>query len=209
MIKKDFANYVGQLRIYSLIDLILLLIAVRANSYEFTGAILLHLGFLLYLEYVHKHPYRKSFHPSLWIIITILGIIFYAKLAVIGFLTFSFLYAEKQKKSLGPYSPLFRGLQIYFLVGGITGLTAPLSILSGSLIALRNFAGDLRDVTKDKKEGLRTLPILLGFKKDHKNLHLISLFITSIVWIYIAKISILWILPTYILQYITYNITPR
>ena len=206
---KNFANYLGQIRIYSLLDFILLLIAIEANAYELAGAILLHIGFLLYLEYVHKHPYRKSFNPSLWIIFTILGIIFYAKIAVLGFLLFGFLYAEKQRKLLGPYSPIFRGMQIYFLVAGIIGLTAPLSFFAGALIAIRNFAGDLRDVTKDKKEGMKTLPSVFGFKEDYKNLHLICLFSTSLAWIYVADLSPLWLLPIYFVEIVTYNITPR
>ncbi len=207
--ESGFLNYLGQFRIYSLLDLIFLLIAVNANKFEFAGVIFLHLGFLLYLEYQHKHTYRKKFPSWLWIVLSIVGLALYFEIAAVGFLIAGFLYTQKNKKNLGWLGPVFRGLQFYFLVSGIIGFTSPISYLAGILLFFRNFAGDLRDVKKDKKEGLRTLPHLLGFKQDYKQSHLILLFITTSIWWYIADLSFGWLLFTFIIQFLTYDLTPR
>ena len=207
--KNYFTNIIGQTRIYSIIDLILFLFAISANNREFAGIILLHLGFLFYLEYSHKHKERVQISKLSWIILLIAGIILFNKLAVIGFLIFSFLYVHKNKTYLGAYAPFFRGAQFYFLASGIAGFLNPLSFLAFGLLTIRNFAGDLRDVTKDKKAGMKTLPIIFRFKKDFKYLHLIAILITSFIWWFLAGISIIWLISAYVLQVLTYNLTPR
>ncbi|TKJ17008.1 hypothetical protein CEE44_00540 [Candidatus Woesearchaeota archaeon B3_Woes] len=202
-------NLIGQIRFYSLVDLMILLIAIGTNKLQFIGVIFLHLGFILYLEYIHSHSYRMSFPKFLWSILLIIGLIFYNHIAVIGFLICSFLYTRKNLPTLGLYSPLFRGLQYYFLTAGIVGFLNPLSFLAGVLLTLRNFAGDLRDTVKDRKEGLKTIPIIFGLKKSIKHIHLIVLLITSLVWWYISGLSILWLAILYVIQIGTYNLTPR
>ncbi|HIJ14072.1 TPA: hypothetical protein HA371_04985 [Candidatus Woesearchaeota archaeon] len=204
-----FLNLIGQIRIYSLIDLIILLIAISSNSYQLAGAVLLHLSFILYLEKSHNHKYRIPFPKSLWVLLLIIGLILYKSYFAIGYLIFSFLYTRKNHPGLGVYSPIFRGIQSYFLVAGIIGILNPLSFLAGALFALRNFTGDLRDITKDKKEKLKTLPIVLGFNKDMKKIHLIFLLLTSFVWWYLSGISILWLALIYLIEIGTYNLTPR
>jgi len=204
-----FTNILGQIRIYSIVDLFLFLFAIGANRIEFGGIILLHLGFLFYLERSHKHRGRVLLPSFIWIIFSILGIILFNKLAVIGFLIFSFLYAKKNISYLAPYSSFFRGAQYYFLASGVIGFLKPLSFLAFGVLIMRNFAGDLRDVTKDKKEGMKTLPIVFGLKRNFRYLHLITIFATSFIWWYLANLSIVWIVIVYILQILTYNITPR
>lgn len=207
--KNNLLNLLWQIRIYSLIDLIVLLIAIKSNNFQLIGAVLLHLGFLLFLEDTHKHKYRTPFPKYLWVFLLLIGIVFYKSFFVMGFLICSFFYAKKNLPSLSPYSPIFRGLQNYFLVAGIIGFLSPLSFLAGSLLVLRNFAGDIRDITKDKKEKLKTLPIILGFNKDIKYIHLISLLITTLIWWNISSISIIWLIIIYLIQIGTYNLTPR
>ncbi len=209
MKKSVFWNIVGQIRLYSIVDLILLLIAIKADRAEFIGVIFLHLGFLLFLESVHKHKERVPFPRYLWIVLTGIGVYFYHHLAVIGFLVSSFLYAKKNMPSLSAFAPFFRGLQYYFFTSGILGFLNPFAFLSGTLLVLRNFTGDIRDVTKDKKEGLKTLPMVLGFKKSIKHIHLVGLLITSFVWWYIAGISVAWLLGAYLIEIGTYYLTPR
>jgi len=210
MIQKNILlNLLGQIRIYSLIDLIILLIAIDTPKLKFIGVILLHLGFLLFLEYTHKHKYRVKFPKYLWILFILIGIVLYNSPLVLGFLVFSFLYAKKNLPILCPYSPIFRGIQSYFLVAGVIGLFNPFSFLVGILLLLRNFAGDLRDITKDQKEGMNTLPVILGFSNNVKYIHLIFILFTTFIWWYLADISIIWILIAYMLQIGSYNLTPR
>jgi len=165
-LKKTLLNLLGQVRLYSLIDLILLIIAIKADNYQFFGIIFLHLGFLLFLEHNHKHKYRMPFPKHLWVLLILTGIVLYQSFFVIGFLICSFLYTKKNLSNFSPFSPFLRGLQYFFLVAGVIGFQHPISFIAGGLMMLRNFAGDLRDITKDKKEKMKTLPIVLGFSKD-------------------------------------------
>lgn len=203
------ANYIGQLRLYSLVDLALLLIASMASKYEFIGALLLHISFIAYLESNHKHKYRESIPNFVWIILIITGTIFYKHIEVIPFIIFSFLYSSKNKDSLGAFAPLFRGLQVFFLIGGIAGYSSIITWLALPLTFIRNLAGDMRDITKDKKEKMTTLPIILGMKEDIKYLHFIMLIITSIIWWTFTPLSWMWIIGTVIIQALTYNLTAR
>lgn len=202
-------NLLGQIRIYSLVDLILLSIALHANAYQFVGIILLHLGFLLFLEFTHKHKFRLPFPKYLWLILLIAGIIFYNNIAVLGFLLCSYLYVKKNIPKFSAYGPLFRGLQYYFLASGVLGFLHPIAFLAGGLLIIRNFAGDLRDITKDRQERLKTLPIIFGLKKDFKYIHLIMMLGTTSVWRYLSGISVVWLIPIFILQIGSYNLTPR
>lgn len=204
----DFMNYLGQVRLYSLVDLILLLIAVSADKFEFIGAILLHLSFLAYLEFNHGHKYRKSFGNYVWVILCVFGIIFYSHIEVLGYLLFSYLYTKKNEKGFPSVAPIFRGLQSVFLVLGIMGysiLLVPLFFL----MAIRNFIGDIRDIEKDKKEEMRTLPIVLGMKPSWYYWHLVfTMFTSTILWFY-ADISFIWLILVYLIQIGSYDWTPR
>jgi 1,4-dihydroxy-2-naphthoate octaprenyltransferase len=202
-------NIIGQARIYSLVDLILFAYAIEANKLELTGIVLLHLSFLFYLEHMHKHAYRLPIPIFVWIIFGFAGIILYSKLAVVGFIIASILYVRKNQSPISFFSPIARGFQYYFLAAGILGFANPISFLALALSTVRNFAGDLRDIEKDKKEKTKTSPVIMGIKKDYKNVHLLALFVTSFVWWYIAGISIVWLFCVYLIQIFTYNITPR
>lgn len=119
--KKKILNIIGQIRLYSIIDLILFSLALKVDNPTIAGIILLHLGFLFYLESIHKHSNRIKIPQLIWIILIIAGIFYFNNIAVIGFLVFSFLYSHKNKNYLGPYSPFFRGMQYYFLAAGVLG----------------------------------------------------------------------------------------
>jgi len=202
-------NLFGQIRVYSLVDLILFAIAIGSNKFQIAGIILLHLGFLLFLEFTHKHAFRIPFPKYLWAVLLVIGVILYKNIAVAGFLLCSFFYVKKNLSKFGSYGPFLRGLQYYFLASGIIGFLNPVSFLAGGLLIIRNFAGDLRDVVKDRGEGLRTLPIIFGLKKDFKYLHLLALFATTLVWWYLSGISALWLVPIFLIQIGSYNLTPR
>lgn len=204
-----FKNLFGQIRVYSLVDLILFAIAIGSDKFQIASIILLHLGFLLFLESRHKHNFRVPLPKYLWAVLIIAGTFFYQNIAVLGFLLASFLYVKKNSAKFGAYAPVARGLQGYFLAAGVAGFLNPLSFLAGALGAIRNFAGDLRDIVKDRGEGLKTLPIIFGLKKDFKQLHLLALFATTLVWWYLSGISGLWLVPVFLIQIGSYNLTPR
>ena len=207
--KSKFLNYIGQIRLYSIVDLVLLLLAINISRREFFGVILLHLGFILYLEFKHQHSYREKFPSLLWILLILAGILLYSKIAVIGFLIASFFYVEKKNTLFSPLAPVFRGLQYYCIIGGLIGFYTPISFLAGGLIFCRNMAGDFRDVAKDKKEGLKTLPIIVGFNRNNTYIHLVFLLITSLIWWYLSNLTSIWLLIAYIIEIFSYNITPR
>ena len=202
-------NVIGQIRIYTLIELILFAYAIGSNMQEIAGIALLHISFLFYLEATHKHSYRVPIQKYIWVVMGLIGIFLYAKLAVIGFIFASMLYVRKKQVPFSYLAPLARGFQCYFLAAGIVGFLSPLAFLALGMLAIRNFAGDLRDVVKDSAEGMRTLPVVFGIIKDYKVVHIFALFVTTLIWWQLSEISIFWLISMYAIQIATYNITPR
>ena len=206
---RNFLNYFGQFRLYSLLDLLLLLIAARINFVDSFGIVCLHLAFILFLEYRHLHSYRERIHGLPWIILTILGILFYRHLEIIPFILFSYLYTKKNQDYWSYFSPLFRGLQYLFLIGGVLGYDNPLTWISSILMFVRNFTGDMRDLTKDKNEGMKTLPVLLGLNKDYRYTHLVMLLATSSLWWGFTTLPLIYLITILVVEIGTYNLTPR
>jgi len=202
-------NLFGQIRIYSLVDLIIFSIAINSTRYQLAGIVLLHLGFLLFLEYTHKHEFRVAFPKYLWAVLFVAGVVFYHNIAAAGFLACSYFYVKKNLPKFGPYAPFLRGGQYYFLAAGVVGFLNPLAFFAFVLATVRNFAGDLRDVVKDRKNGLRTPPIVFGLERDFKHIHLITLFCTSAVWLYLSGLPLFWLIPIFAIQIGSYNLTPR
>ncbi|MES3005811.1 MAG: hypothetical protein V4664_02595 [Patescibacteria group bacterium] len=202
-------NYFGQLRVYSLLDLCILLIATQATTYEFLGVILLHVAFLAYLETRHNHSYRKKVPEYLWIILSLIGLVLYGHTEGILFILCSYIYTLKTKKAFAGTSPILRGLQCFFLVGGIIGYENRLTWIVLIIFTIRNLCGDLRDVEKDKKEGLKTLPVILGLNKGVTYIHLVATFVTTFVWFQFTNLSLLFLIPILLVQLMTYRLTPR
>jgi 1,4-dihydroxy-2-naphthoate octaprenyltransferase len=206
---KKILNYLGQFRLYSLIDLVLLMIAVKAGYQDFSGVILLHLGFIAYLETKHSHPYREALPKWLWVFLTVVGCLLYQHLEILSFLLCSYLYVKKTQNNWGYLGPLFRALQYFFIVAGIVGYSHPISIVVPLIIFIRNFAGDLRDVAKDIKEHIRTLPILMGFKNNVQHIHLGVMLTSSLIWFLYTNLPPFILVLIFILQIFTYRLTPR
>lgn len=202
-------NYLGQLRLYSLVDLILLLTAVRATPHEFIGAILLHIGFLAFLESKHRHSYRKIIPSYFFIISIIAGLLLFGHFEGLLFLFFSYLYANKNQKPFSLYSPIMRGLQCFFLIAGIIGYHNNFIWIVFALITLRNFCGDLRDAVKDKAENMKTLPVALGLTNNIKYIHLIAILITTFVWFSYTDLPILLLVSIFLVELLSYDLTPR
>ncbi len=118
---KTLLNYLGEIRLYSIADLILLLVAIRTPFYPLVGAVVLHLSFISYLESIHSHSYRPKVPVWVSYILGIIGLLLYGKIEGIFYLLTSYLYTQKTKK-LGGLSPLFRAVQNLFIVAGIPKL---------------------------------------------------------------------------------------
>ena len=206
---QSFLDYLGQIRLYSLIDIFILLIAAKATSFEFIGAVLLHIGFLAYLEAKHKHSYRRKVSEYDWIILSLSGLLFYGHIEGILFIICTYIYVLKTKKSFALFSPIMRGFQYFFLVAGIVGYSTNLAWIALILITVRNFCGDLRDIVKDKKENLKTLPVVMGLNRDIKYIHLIVILTTTFVWFQYTNLVPWLLVPIFLIQILTYNITSR
>jgi 4-hydroxybenzoate polyprenyltransferase len=185
-----------------------MLIAAGAQRYDFFGAIVLHIAFLAYLEWNHKHNYRKIVPSSIWIILAILGIFLFRHVEVIGYIFFSFLYTLKKNPKFSPYSAVFRGAQTAFIAGALIGYSY-LTLFAFAILYLRNLAGDIRDVEKDRKEKLKTLPILFGMKKGPYWTHLIATMITSAIWFSFTNLETYWLVVVFVIQILSYELTAR
>lgn len=206
---KDFLNYLGQFRVYSALDLLLLLVAAGATNYEIAGVLLLNFGFMAHLEVLHKHSYRKNIPYIVPIILYIPGLFLFSRLEGFIYVILSHLYGQKKGNVLGVISPVIRGLQTYVLIGAVSGYTSTIALLGLLLIILRNLVGDLRDVSKDKVEGVKTLPILLDQNRDVKYGHLMALFITTIVWWTFTTLAWPILILVLLVEWATYYWTPR
>jgi 4-hydroxybenzoate polyprenyltransferase len=205
---KTFLNYLGQLRLYSLVDLILLLVALQTEIYQLVGAVMLHITFLAYLESRHAHNYRAKVPGSVSYILSIVGLIFYRKVEGFLYLVTSYLYTKKTK-DLGRMSPFFRAIQNFFIVAGIVGYVSSIPYIVAVIFFLRNLIGDFRDIEKDKMEGVKTIPVILGLKKSIAHIHLLATMATSVIWWIISPLSVIWLAIVILIQASTYYLTPR
>jgi len=167
------------------------------------------LGFIAYLENSHAHSYREIVPSFVWVALIVAGAIFYTHIEFFPFLLFSFLYVNKNNQEWGYFSPFFRGLQNFFLIAGIVGYASYLPFIVFFVMTARNFMGDFRDIEKDRKEGMMTLPILIGFKKDFNYGHLALVLISSTIWWHFAGLPIYILVIALGLEIGTYWITPR
>jgi hypothetical protein len=206
---KRFANYLGQLRVYSLADLSLLLVVAGATDRSLLGAIMLHVGFIAYLEYAHKRAHREP--VPFWFVIAswVCAFALFAKPESAIYILLSVAYSNKKRWRLGLISPMVRGLQTFVMVGAISGYHHALPLLAMGLMIIRNFLGDLRDAESDAKEGKWTLPAKLRMK-SRPFVHLLGMLGTTIAWWLFGKGLPVWLLPTTIvIETATYWLTPR
>lgn len=206
---KKVINYLGQLRIYSLVDLALMMYAAGARGQVLWGSVVLWIGFLAYLETRHEHAYRAKIPNWFWVGLALLGLILFRRIEGVGFFVAGYLYTHKNKKNYGVFSPFFRGLQSFFLVGGVAGFGSILTWLALLLTVIRNLLGDIRDAGKDTAEGMKTLPMLFGWKKNLPVIHLLGIWGTTFVWWHYSGLSVVFLGIIWIIQVATYNLTPR
>lgn len=204
-------RYLGLLRVYSLVDFIMLLAAARASVRDLLGAVLLWAGFLVFLEAKHKHGYRPLVKMAWALLPVVPGVLLYERWEVAGFLLVSYMYSLKTEGFFGILSPAFRGMQNYFLVAGIVGkYDDMLPVLAFTLTFVRNLLGDLRDVEQDRKEGIETIPVRLGLQKSwSQTLHFMAVVTTTSIWWSMTALGIGYLLAAFAAQVATYRLTPR
>ncbi|TFF36194.1 hypothetical protein [Mucilaginibacter psychrotolerans] len=202
-------NYFGQLRMYSYVDIILMMVAFRADTMMIVSCSFMWFGFLIHLEWQHRDRGRLVWPVWAWIIPWIAGIIIHPSAFQIPIIATCAAYSLKKRYR-------WIGLISWIINGGIKAwmvamIPAPLwgIYLVGGLMCLRNLAGDMRDGGKDSAEKVFTLPVALGLKKNIPFLYPSCLVATSIIWVCIGGISFLWLVPVFFIQSLTYNLTPR
>lgn len=194
---------------YSYVDIILMLLAFKADVITIVSCSLLWFGFLIHLEWRHRDKGRLLWPVWSWIIPWIFGIIIHPSIFQIPFIVTCVAYSlKKQFNWIGLISWIINGSIKAWIVAMIP---APFwgVFLVGGIMCIRNLAGDIRDAGKDSAERVLTLPVVLGLKKNVPYIYPTCLVITSILWVYIGGISFLWLIPVFIIQSLTYHLTPR
>lgn len=201
-------KFIGILRVYSLVDLILLLLAVGASGSSLVGAIFLWVGFLAYLESAHDHDYRINIPRYASYVIFPVGLVLFPIVEGMAFIISSVLYAKKNKQLWGLASPIFRAIQTMVLIAALTGFRDKLPWVAGILIMVRNLFGDLRDVEEDRRQGMTTWPIKFALSQQ-RHLHLLMVLGTTTLWWLLLRLSISWLALLWLVEVGTYFLTPR
>jgi 1,4-dihydroxy-2-naphthoate octaprenyltransferase len=209
--RSNLRNYVGQLRLYSYVDLVLLLMAGGAQSVRaFCGASLLWFAFLMYLETIHQDQGRLRWPRYAWVVVVLPGIMLLPDIRVIGYTTCAALYAEKKRRP--------RVAAVSFIVNGslktvLVALAGSVSLRMGLTVlvatAVRNLAGDLRDVAKDRIEDVRTLPVRLGVRRGRPSAYPLCLAATTALWVVIGPAPSVVLPAAWAIEAATYRLTPR
>ncbi|MCB0977694.1 MAG: hypothetical protein KDB02_09570 [Acidimicrobiales bacterium] len=208
--KPRLLNYIGQLRLYSAADLLLLLVAAGVGGAALVGALGLWFGFLVFLEWTHQDRGRLKWHWSVWASLWALAAVQVGALAWAAFAMVSWLYAQKKRLSwLSPASWIVNGgvKVALLLAAGVRSI--PLLAGVWVVMAARNLAGDFRDVRKDGDDGVRSLPILLGVRQDVRWIYPLFLACSSFLWWWMADLPVAVLAVAYLTQMFTYGLTPR
>lgn len=202
-------NYAGQLRAYSLADLVLLILAAGGDGRDVLVVTLLWLGFLVYLEWRHKDRGRARWPAAAWIAPWACAVALRPTWVLVLFFIFAALYAEKKTVPLlAATAPLSNGALKATLVALIPGVSATWVIAALVLAGARNLAGDIRDADKDRGEHVQTIPVRLGLH-SHPLAYPSMLVLTSSVWVVAGGLPWWSLGLAWIVQRFTYNLTPR
>jgi 4-hydroxybenzoate polyprenyltransferase len=194
---------------YSYADLLLLLAALHSSAKYTVGVSLLWFGFLIHLEWQHRDRGRALWSWYAWVIPWIAGLALLHSLWSIIFILLAVTYSLKKKiPQIAWISFLYNGALKGALV---VGLTSSWLILIGIVIIMagRNLAGDFRDAGKDRSEGIRSLPVILGVKNNVPFVYPIALAITSSIWTAAGGLPLWMLMAALGVQAATYKLTPR
>lgn len=207
---KQYLNYLWQLRPYSYADLLLLLIACRADAREILGASCLWFGFLIHLEWQHKDRGRLKWPWFAWVLVWAAGLVLLFRVSSFIFLSLAILYSLKKRiKPIGTFSFVINGCIKGCLVAAVTSSSLALIILVTVVMSIRNLAGDVRDAGKDSAEGVVTLPVLLEYRRNTSIVYPACLVATSILWTVLGRLPWWLLAAALIVEWATYHRTPR
>lgn len=209
--KSKIGNYLGQLRLYSYADLILLFLWMDFSVQQISAATLFWFGFLIFLETQHRDRNRLEWprlaNVPLWLAAILVGQLY---LQSIIFFLFVYLYTLKKSISgFGIISPIINGLvkgSLLFACG-VENMGYLITVFS--IMTLRNFLGDLRDIEKDTLDGARSFPMVLGLRNDIKYAYPLGLVCTTLLWAYLGSTAVYVVAVCLVAQLATYNLTPR
>ncbi len=203
-------NYIGQLRVYSLLDFIIFGTALTRDIPAIIAMTSLWCSGILYLEYVHKDHLRlpvSFFAPLILFLASFMYLPFQIPL-LCGF--FSFLYAKKKHNTfMGVTAPFWRAC-----INSILALffKPPLAPLVFALFFTRNLLADFRDTQCDKNQGSTTLPLILGFKKEYRwafYAHCLGVAVCTAIWFRYSFLDARLLMPILLMQVFIYPLTPR
>ena len=206
-------NYLGQLRLYSLANLMFMLVVAGASweTLRFWSAVGLWVGFLAYLESHHRHEGRARI-PEKWAWYCWIGVLLiqpHASGIVAWMMALSAVYSWQKTGYWGLVSPIVRGLQTIVLVWGFpTPQNRQLLVVIASAMTIRNIFGDARDTSSDRAAEMKTWPVVLKMG-DHLFLHWIAVMATTWLWWWFSGFSVWVPLGLNVLETSTYWRTTR
>lgn len=202
-------NYLEQLRPYSYADLLLLLFAAAATGWEIAACSLLWFGFLIHLEWRHEDVDRERWPKWACIPPWLIAITILPDPRVSFFFCAAYLYALKKRfQAVTLVSPLINGALKAALVLLVTTDIGLLAIVLAAA-STRNLAGDVRDAEKDYAEGVRTIPIVLGYTRATPYVYPAALAGTSLLWTVLGDLPVWALGIAWAVQALTYRLTPR
>lgn len=203
-------NYVSQLRPYSFVDLLLLLLAIRADLRTTIGTSLLWFGFLIHLEWRHRDRGRLFWHWSTWFVLWLTAVFLVPSWWLIPFFALAIGYTYKKKiPAAAAISPVLNGGLKMMLILICPTATVGLAVLVFVAMTLRNLLGDVRDAAKDARERVMTIPVLLGYVRTTPFVYPAGLAMTSALWTILGGLPWWALASALIVQVSTYHLTPR
>jgi hypothetical protein len=202
-------NYLGQLRAYSYADLLLMLSAAGAGALVDVRASLLWFGFLIHLEWRHRDVGRARWPwyagTMLWLAAIVL-----TGFAALPAIAFSLMYSLKKRYPvIALVSPFVNGCIKTSLALLAPGAGFVFLLIVCTSTALRNLLGDVRDAGKDAAEGVKSLPVLAGYRRNTAWVYPIGLASTSVLWTVYGHLPLTWLIVAGLVQVGTYRLTPR
>jgi isopentenyl-diphosphate delta-isomerase len=208
-ILKKILNYIGQMRIYSVIDICIFAAALTSDWKSIVGVGILWASFLLYLENQHQDELRLHISQFAWLIGIFIPFLLPIWLLFM-FAAFAFMYTKKKRNRFFGYtSPIWRGLQNAVIA---YAFMPRLALLALTAYAIRNFIGDLRDAGGDYRNRIQTLPVRMGFRRNQGWAfygHLACVITTTIAWSQYAGINEELLVACILIQLASYPMTPR
>jgi hypothetical protein len=203
-------NYLWQLRPYSYVDLLLLMAWLNADTRQIAGVTALWFGFLIHLEWRHRDAGRAKWHWAVWIVLWVAGAYLIADLSVGAFWALGAMYAMKKDIALiAPVAWLINGAMKAALVATLP-LTTSRTLLEVALVmAARNLTGDVRDAGKDFGEGVRSLPVVLGYRRNTRVVYPVCLAATSTTWSIQGGLPWWYLIAALMIAAATYRLTSR